>query len=156
MEDIVVGDTTLARIATDVQLMVGHGRHGQLRRRVELNVTMLRTVASRVMRKRRVAWPEYADFMRRCGFEASREDKHEAPRVCVAPFDAPLITDCLGMTERGNKDDVDGLGIAHIYRVVHWMRGSTQSRRNLTVSSRRCTRTRSGSTGSVRDCTGSG
>ena len=131
MEDIVVGGTTLARIATDVKRVLRHGRHGrhgrhrQLRRRVELNVTLLRTFASRVMRKKRVAWPEYTDFMRRCGFEAYRDDKHGLPRVCVAPFDgAPLITDCLGMTERGNEGDVDGLCSAHIHRVAHWIASS--------------------------------
>ena len=112
MEDIVVGGTTLARIAADVR------RGRQSTHRVELNVALFLSCASRVM-KPRVAWQEYTDFMRRCGFEAYRDDIHGFPRVCVAPFDgAQLVRDCLGMTGHGNEEDVAELCSAHIRHVA--------------------------------------
>ncbi len=59
--------------------------------------------------------------MRRCGFEARRDDK---ARVCVAPFDgAPFFSDCLGMTEPGSEDDIARLCSAHIRHVERLMRG---------------------------------
>ena len=96
--------------------------YAELRHRVELNAAFLRARAMRVM-KPRVAWHEYTDFMRRCGFEAYRDDKHGLPRVCVAPFDgAPLVRDCLGMTEPGNVESLCGAHIRHVARLMFAMR----------------------------------
>ena len=99
-------------------------------RRVVLDVERFRARASRVLRKKRVSWSEYRAFMRRCGFEARRDDAHGLPRVCVAPFDgAPLIEDCLGMTERGTEASVERLYVAHIRHVARWVaRGELASR----------------------------
>ena len=103
--------------------------YAELRYRVELNVALLRSCASRVMRRKRVAWQEYTGFMRRCGFEAYRDDKHGFPRVCVAPFDgAPLVRDCLGMTEPGDEGDLEKLCGAHIRHVARLMRSSMRDR----------------------------
>lgn len=103
--------------------------YAELRHRVELNVAFLRARARRVM-KPRVAWHEYTDFMRRCGFEAYRDDKHGLPRVCVAPFDgAPLVRDCLGMTEPGNEGGVERLCGAHIRHVARLI--ASDSRRRI-------------------------
>ena len=124
MEDIMVGGTTLARIAEYVK------RHcfRLLKRVVELDVALFRSCASRVM-KPRIAWHEYTAFMRRCGFEAYRDDKHGPPRVCVAPFDsAPLVRDCLGMTEPGNEKDVARLCSAHIRHVARLISSSLRDR----------------------------
>jgi hypothetical protein len=123
MEDIVVGGTTLARIAEHVK----RSCLKRLKRHVELDVGLFRS--SRVMRQKRVTWPEYTAFMCRCGFEAYRDDKHGFPRVCVAPFDdAPLVSDCLGMTEPGNEREVARLCSAHIDRVARLIWGSMRDR----------------------------
>ena len=96
--------------------------YAEPRHRVELNAALFRSCASRVMRQKRVAWPEYTDFMRRCGFDAYRDDKHGLPRVCVAPFDgAPLVRDCLGMVEPGDGGEVEKLCSAHIRHIARLM-----------------------------------
>ena len=103
--------------------------YAEPRHRVELNAALFRSCASRVMRQKRVAWPEYTAFMRRCGFEAHRDDKHGFPRVCVAPFDgAPLVRDCLGMTEPGDEGDVEKLCGAHIRHIARLMGSSMRDR----------------------------
>jgi hypothetical protein len=126
MEDIAVGGTTLARIATSVRRLT------HPKRRVVLDFDLLRECP--VIRQKRVAWPEYTAFMRRCGFEARRDDKHGFPRVCVAPFDGaeaapPFFTDCLGMTEPGNDKEVALLCGAHIRHVARLMWSSMRDRR---------------------------
>ena len=89
---------------------------------VVLDVDKFRASAARVIRKPRVSWSEYATFMRRCGFEAHRDDKHGFPRVCAVPFDgAPLIEDCLGMTERGTEASVERLYSAHVKHIARWV-----------------------------------
>lgn len=104
--------------------------YAEPRHRVELNVPLFRSHASRVMRQKRVAWREYTDFMRRCGFEAYRDDIHGFPRVCVAPFDgAPLVRDCLGMTGHGSEEDVEKLCSAHIRHVARLI--ASDSRRRI-------------------------
>jgi hypothetical protein len=91
------------------------------KRQVVLDVDLLRE--SRVIRQKRVAWPEYTAFMRRCGLEAYRDDKHGFPRVCVEPFDrAPFFSDCLGMTEPGNVESLCGAHIRHVARLMFTMR----------------------------------
>jgi hypothetical protein len=134
MQEIVVGDTTLARIAASVKGLTGlTGLTGPLgltgltgrKRQVVLDVDLLRE--SRVIHQKRVAWPEYKEFMRRCGLEARRDDKHGLPRVCVAPFDGaeaapPFFSDCLGMTEPGNVESLCGAHIRHVARLMFAMR----------------------------------
>jgi hypothetical protein len=89
---------------------------------VVLDVEKFRASAARVIRKPRVSWSEYTTFMRRCGFEAHRDDRHGFPRVCVVPFDgAPLIEDCLGMTERGTEASVERLYSAHVKHIARWV-----------------------------------
>ncbi len=89
---------------------------------VVLDVEKFRASAARVLRKPRVSWSEYATFARRCGFEAHRDDRHGFPRVCVVPFDgAPLIEDCLGMTERGTEASVERLYSAHVKHIARWV-----------------------------------
>jgi hypothetical protein len=89
---------------------------------VVLDVEKFRASAARVIRKPRVSWSEYATFMRRCGFEARRDDRHGFPRVCVVPFDgAPLVEDSLGMTERGTEASVERLYSAHVKHIARWV-----------------------------------
>jgi hypothetical protein len=95
------------------------------KRQVVLDVDLLRS--SPVIRQKRVAWPEYKEFMRRCGLEARRDDKHGFPRVCVEPFDGaeaapPFFSDCLGMTEPGNVESLCGAHIRHVARLMFSMR----------------------------------
>ena len=121
MEEIGVGGTTLARIAASVKGLTGLTGLTGRKRQVVLDVDLLRSPP--VIRQKRVAWPEYKAFMRRCGLEARRDDKHGLPRVCVAPFDGaeaapPFFSDCLGMTEPGNVESLCG---AHIRRVASLM-----------------------------------
>jgi hypothetical protein len=124
MEDISVGDTTLAQIASSMKRMK---RLRRLTHEVVLNVDLFRS--SRVLRQKRVAWPEYTEFMFRCGFEAHRDDKHGFPRVCVEPFDgAPFFSDCLGMTDTGNDEAVARLCSAHIRHVARLMWTSMRDR----------------------------
>lgn len=126
MEEIGVGGTTLARIAASARRSMRDNK-----RRVALDFDLLRECP--VIRQKRVAWPEYTAFMRRCGFEARRDDKHGFPRVCVEPFDGaeaapPFFTDCLGMTEPGNAKGVELLCGAHIRHVVRLMWSSMRGR----------------------------
>jgi hypothetical protein len=131
MEEIVVGGTTLARIAASVKGLTGltglKGLTGLTarKRQVVLDVDLLRS--SPMIRQKRVAWPEYKEFMRRCGLEARRDDKHGFPRVCVEPFDGaeaapPFFSDCLGMTEPGNVESLCGAHIRHVARLMFAMR----------------------------------
>jgi hypothetical protein len=95
------------------------------KRQVVLDVDLL--IESPVIRQKRVAWPEYKEFMRRCGFEAYRDDKHGFPRVCVEPFDGaeaapPFFSDCLGMTEPGNVESLCGAHIRHVASLMFAMR----------------------------------
>lgn len=125
MEEIGVGGTTLARIAASVKGLTGLTGLTGRKRQVVLDVDLLRE--SPVIRQKRVAWPEYKEFMRRCGLEARRDDKHGLPRVCVAPFDGaeaapPFFSDCLGMTEPGNVESLCGAHIRHVARLMFAMR----------------------------------
>ncbi len=101
---------------------------GNRKRQVVLDVGLLRS--SPVIRQKRASWPEYTALMRRCGFEARRDDTHGFPRVCVTPFDgAPFFSDCLGMTEPGSDDDIARLCSAHIRHVARLMDSLMRGRR---------------------------
>jgi hypothetical protein len=98
------------------------------KRQVLLDVELLRSSAA--IRQKRASWPEYTALMRRCGFEARRDDKHGFPRVCVAPFDgSPFFSDCLGMTGPGSDEDIARLCSAHIRHVARLMWSSMRGRR---------------------------
>ena len=99
--------------------------------RVRLSARRFDECALRALRSPRISREQYTRFMRRCGFRVSHRE-HGLPRVCVTPFDdAPLVHDCLGMTEPG---DTEGLYRAHLTHIVRWVVRSKLAGHSFEVS----------------------
>ena len=127
----------LEQYATQNEILQGAAQEQEKHFWVKLQVNKFDEHALRLLTKERVPWEEYVEFMRRCGFKPSHDDKFGFPRVCIVPYDDPplLLEDCLGMTSvPSSQRDVEKLYKAHIKRVVNWFVEENIAMKELQVS----------------------